>query len=72
MRYADEVFEAAGVTANADTRELYKEVDEILSTKMAFLSATMGLTYDRVRIFEQQKTALVRDLKKLKKAGTLR
>lgn len=66
---ARELFVEAGVFDPPIER--VKEVAQILTDKMAMLSVTMGLTHDRVEVFNRQKAALVEDIKNLVKMGEL-
>lgn len=63
-----EIFAEAGV-GRLGNEALWQQAIEILSAKMAFLSATMGLTWERVERFNEQKAALVADLRRLKQQG---
>lgn len=67
---ADKIFAEAGVD-KTQTPDLYREIVEILNAKMAQLSASMGLSYDRVRLFNEQKQALVEDLLAMKRSGEI-
>lgn len=67
-----ELFEAASFTREdcADGEEQFqdiaKQMEHILDGLMARLSATMGLTYKRVELYNEQKDSLIEDLKKMK------
>jgi hypothetical protein len=65
-KIADEIFEKAGVPKEGN-EENYKQVVDILATKMATLSVTMGLSQERVDAFNEHKKSLVEDLIALKK-----
>ncbi len=65
-----DVFSKAGVKKE-DAPDLFQQVKDILSTKMATLSVTMGMSYKRGEIYDEQKQALVDDLKQLKAKGEL-
>ncbi len=65
------VFEKAGIKRE-DAPELFEEVKNILSQTMARLSATMGMSYKRGEVYEEQKQTLVDDLIKLKSENHLR
>jgi hypothetical protein len=65
------IFKKAGVDPTKNL-ELFDECVAILHQKMAMLSVTHGLSYERVRLFDEQKQTLVDDLKKMKKKGELR
>lgn len=67
---ADKIFEEADVSKEGNM-SVWTEVCEILSAKMATLSATEGLSMKRVEVFEKQKQTLVEDLLLLKKDGKL-
>ncbi len=67
---ADEIFTKAGIN-KAGNEQWHDQCRDILSTKMAMLSATMGLSKKRVTIFEEQKQALVDDLIAMKEKGEL-
>lgn len=58
---AKEVFERAGVDPKVSP-ELSHEVISCLSSKMASLSVRLGLSWERVRLYKEQKEALVQDL----------
>lgn len=58
---AKEVFERAGVDPQTNP-ELFREVMSILGTKMASLSVRLGLSWERVRLYKEQKEALVQNL----------
>jgi hypothetical protein len=60
-----ELFKEAGVSKE-DYPDAWDQCVSILQTKMATLSATMGLSYERADIFAKQKQALVEDLIALK------
>ncbi len=60
---ATELFKKAGVSPEKNPG-LFDEAVSILNQSMALLSATMGLSYERVDRFNEQKTALVDDLRK--------
>ena len=68
---ADAIFQEANVPKEGNDA-LWGNAVDILSSKMAMLSATMGLSMERVTIFEEQKRALVQDLLDMKAAGTLK
>jgi hypothetical protein len=65
------IFKKADVDPTKNLR-LFDECITILHQKMAQLSVTHGLTYERARLFDEQKQALVDDLKRMKKKGQLR
>jgi hypothetical protein len=65
---ADEIFEQADVE-KIGNEKIWRQVQEILATKMAQLSATMGLTVERLTFFEEQRKALIDDLVKMREAG---
>lgn len=67
---ANEVFEKAGVDPEKH-RDLWTECRDILQFKMAAMSATMRLSWERVRVFELQKKTLIDDLVEMKANGTL-
>ncbi len=67
----DKIFKSAGVT-KAEAPEIYGDCLDILSMKMSKLSATMGMSYERLHLFAEQENALVEDLKELKAKGKLR
>lgn len=67
---ADEIFKQADVSKETN-RALYDETVEILGKQMARLSATMGLSRERVEIFNEQKESLVKDLLEMKSAGEI-
>ncbi len=60
---ADQIFRDAGAF-KAACPDLWEQTRDILAGQMARLSL-WGLTYDRVAVFEEQKQALVEDLKAL-------
>jgi hypothetical protein len=49
--------------------DLALQMAEILDGLMARLSATMGLSWKRVEIYEEQKKSLIEDLKRMKREG---
>ena len=65
-----ELFTAAGFTSEDAGDKLFDDLalqmTEILDGLMARLSATMGLSYKRVELYEEQKQSLIDDLKKMK------
>lgn len=65
---ADEIFKEADVQKKGN-EDWHEQIVDVLSVKMATLSATMGLSYDRVDRFEEQKKALIQDLIGLKERG---
>ena len=67
---ADEIFAAAGVTKDEKSAHIWKQCVVILSSKMSSLSS-MGLTMERVELFNKQKASLVEDLKKGKAEGKI-
>ena len=54
------------------TPEMFAKVKEILSSRMAILSATMGLCAERGSAYDEQKKTLIDDLLDLKSKGQLR
>ena len=68
---ADEIFLKAQVNP-ADAPEMYEDVKQILASKMATLSATMGMSYKRIELYNEQKESLAVDLVKLKQENHLR
>lgn len=66
----DEIFTKAGVD-KIKNDWAYQQCVDILSGKMAMLSVTMGLSYERVEQFNKQKESLVKDLLNLKAEGKL-
>lgn len=68
---ADEIFLKAQVSP-ADAPEMYEEVKQILASKMASLSATLGLSYERIKLYDEQKETLAQDLVGLKQENHLR
>lgn len=69
-KMADEIFAAAGVTKDEKSAHIWDQCVVILSSKMASLSP-MGLTMERVELFNKQKTTLIEDLKKGKAEGKI-
>ena len=67
---ADKIFEEAGVTKDEKTNHIWDQCVVILSSKMASLSG-MGLSMERVDLFNKQKQTLVEDLKKFKSEGKI-
>lgn len=65
------IFKKADVDPTKNLR-LFDECVAILHQKMAMLSVSHGLSYERVRLFNEQKQTLVDDLKRMKKKGELR
>lgn len=65
---ADEIFEKAGIKKEGN-QDWYKQVVAILSAKIAMLSATEGMSWRRVTLFEEQKKALVQDMIDRKRDG---
>jgi len=61
---ADKIFAKAGVPI-AGNEDLHYQVTQILSAKMAQLSATLGLSYTRQEKWEEQKQSLVQDLQRM-------
>ncbi len=66
----EEIFQKAGV-AMEDHPILVKQAKNILSEKMAILSATLGLTWTRVDLYNEQKESLVQDLISMRESGEL-
>lgn len=70
-----ELFTAASFTVEdcedgeKQFEDIANQMEGILDALMARLSATMGLTWKRVKIYEKQKRSLIKDLKKMKKEG---
>lgn len=60
-KMADEIFAEAGVD-KALNPAAWDEARNILSATMARLSVSMGLSAERVEVFELQKRTLVEDL----------
>lgn len=71
IKAANDIFIEAGVEKK-EAPELYIEIVDILSEKMAILSATMGMSFKRVDAFNEQRVSLINDLKELKSVGGLR
>jgi hypothetical protein len=67
----EKIFKEAGVDP-VKNLELFEECVVILHRKMATLSVTHGLSYERVRLFDEQKQTLVDDLKIMKKKGRIK
>ena len=63
---ADAIFKEAGAKKD-EYPDLWQQCVDILSMKMASLSVTHGLSYERVDIFEKQKATLVEDLREIMK-----
>jgi hypothetical protein len=67
-----ELFEAASFTiedcddGEEQFQDIAKQMEDILDGLMTHLSATMGLSYKRVNLYEKQKKSLITDLKKMK------
>lgn len=57
----DEIFKKANVTKE-QAPDLYDQCLRILSEKMAMLSVTMGMSFERVKLYDEQKESLVQDL----------
>lgn len=68
---ATEIFERAGISPD-EAPEMFNECSAILDDKMATLSATLGMSWERVTLYEEQKDSLVADLVGLKAKGQLR
>ena len=68
---AEKIFKVAGVDSVKNS-VVFNECVIILSQKMAALSVTHGLSYERVRLFNEQKKTLIDDLKRMRKKGQLR
>ena len=68
---AKKIFESAGVDPKANP-ELLADVERILSTTMARLSVTHGMSWTRIERYTEQQEALVEDLIELKAAGKLK
>ena len=67
---AVEMFKTADINLNTELAiKLFNDVQNILATKMALLSANSGLSEKRLGHYEKQKQALLNDLKKFKKEG---
>ena len=63
---AKEIFKKANVSLDTPrAREFFEEITYILQNRMAMLSSTMGLSFERVKAYDEQKETLVDDLKKL-------
>lgn len=71
QRDARMVFFEAGLIPS-EAPEIFEQVKDILSNKTAELSVTMGLSYKRLKVYEDQKQALIMELRQLKESGTLR
>lgn len=67
----DKIFKEVGIT-KTEAPELYEESCQILSSCMAILSATMGMSYARVKAFDDQKASLAEDIRSLIAKGGLR
>ena len=68
---AERIFKNAGITRD-QAPEMFEEVKSILASKMARLSATMGLSYKRMELFTEQEVALTEDLRAFRETGHLR
>lgn len=65
------IFDEAGVPHQGN-EDVWKECADILSTRMAYLSVSYGLSNERVRLFNEQKASLVKDLIEMKESGKLK
>lgn len=66
--HAREIFAAAGVDPGQNPA-LLDEVIETLARKMRDLSRTHGLSWERLRLYDEQKRSLVEHLLRKKAAG---
>lgn len=65
---ADEAFMKAGLH-KVDHWHLWETCADLLSARMAMLSACEGMSHERVRLFDAQKRALVLELRRTSRKG---